>query len=474
MFKRFILSFSALIVFISAYFAYTSITFTQEILDELETRQTVKMVSFVLDEKNFLDEKSLLRLKRLLGGEVFLFSKTGELLTSTLEKKQLPKDLLRLPPSLLEEISRENPVVRKISFAKETYRLVLFEARIAEGISGYFALLLPTTLEQKIQKNLIFGLIYTAFSGLVFMLVVSWFLSRSFTQPLEELVDFTKKIAQGKWTQRVQLKGPPEVRALARAFNEMSSQLYEYQQRLVETERLATAAQLTASIAHEIRNPLTSLKLAAEILQEFLKDDPALSRRAQLIFQETLRLEKILENMRQKTRKIEIVRRETDLNALTKQVAEIAAPQFEARKQKLRLLLASGPLWAKIDPEKIKQVLWNLLNNAHEATPEGGEIVVRTTTGEKGHEIIIEDSGPGFPEEKIKDLFRPFYSTKPEGTGLGLAISKQIVLFHGGELILENRSGGGARARIILPPAKESQNSTDRPQENPQGGDTPP
>ncbi|NPA48568.1 MAG: HAMP domain-containing histidine kinase [Thermodesulfobacteria bacterium] len=472
MFKRFIISFSALIIFISAYFAYTSITFTKEILDELESRQAVRLVSFVLDKGNLLDEKGLLRLQRMLGGEVFVYSKAGDLLATTMDRGLVPDSLRKIPPKILEKISQK-PVVQKISFAGETYRFVLFEAQISEGISGYFGLLLPTVLEQKIQKRLMFGLIYTAFSGLVFMLVVSWFLSRSFTQPLEELVDLTKKIAEGKWTERVEAKGPPEVRTLARAFNEMSSKLHEYQQRLIETERLATAAQLTASIAHEIKNPLTSLKLGAEILREFLKDDPALARRAELIFKETLRLEKILENMRARTRKIEIVRRKIDLNTLTREVVEIATPQFEARKQKLRLELAKEPLLVEIDPEKMKQVLWNLLNNALEVTPEGGEVIVKTRAGENGYEIVVEDSGPGIPEEKIKDLFRPFYTTKPEGTGLGLAISKQIVLFHGGELILENRPEGGARARVILPPAAEARKSARKPAQNPPEEDTP-
>ncbi len=466
MFKRFVISFSALIIFISAYFAYTSITFTREILDDLESRQAVKLVSFVFDRGNLLDEKSLLRLQRMLGGEVFVYSKTGQLLASTMDRNLLPDSLRKISSQILEKLSQK-PVVQKISFAGSTYRFVLFEAQISEGISGYFGLLLPTFLEQKFQKRLMFGLIYTAFSGLVFMLVVSWFLSRSFTQPLEELVKLTKKIAEGKWTQRVEVKGPLEIKTLAQAFNEMSSKLHEYQQRLIETERLATAAQLTASIAHEIKNPLTSLKLAAEILHEFLKDDPALARRADLIFKETLRLEKILENMRAKTRKIEIIRRKVDLNTITREVVEVAIPQFESRKQKLRLELAQEPLWVEVDPEKIKQVLWNLLNNALEATPEGGEVIVKTLSGEKGYEICIEDTGPGVPEEKIKDLFRPFYTTKLSGTGLGLTISRQIILFHGGELILENRSQGGARARVILPPASKAQNSTHKPVQNP-------
>ncbi len=461
MFKRFIISFSALIVFISAYFAYTSITFTQEILDTLEKKQTARLVKFVLEEGNWLDEKVLIRLRRALGGEIFIYAKDGSLLATTLQKNLISKELAQIPSSYLKKLSN-GPIVRKINFLGQRYRFVIFEAQISQDISSYFGLLLPAINEQVIQKRLMIGLIYTAFSGLVFMLVVSWLLSRSFTQPIEELVIAIQKVSKGKKPQKIEEKGPAEVRTLAKAFNEMTQKLHEYQQRLIETERLATAAQLTASIAHEIKNPLTSLKLAAEILREFLKDDEALARRAELILKETTRLEKILENMRTRTRKIEIIRKKVDLNQLIQEVVEIAQPQFEARKQKLNTYLFQKPIIAEIDPEKIKQVLWNLLNNALEVTPPGGEIKISTSTKEGKAIITIEDSGPGIPEENIKDLFRPFYTTKPKGTGLGLAISRQIILFHGGEITLENLPEGGACAKVVLPLAEPILRQTDK------------
>ncbi len=196
MFKRFILSFSALIVFISAYFAYTSITFTKEILDELETRQAARLARFILEQDNILDEKTLIRLKRTLGGEVFVYAKDGTLLATTMEKNLLTDELKKIAPPYLEQLS-SGPLVHKLNLLGQRYRLVLFEAQLTKDISAYFGLLLPASMEEKIQKNLIIGLSYTAFSGLVFMLVVSWLLSRSFTQPLEELVVAIKDVGQG-------------------------------------------------------------------------------------------------------------------------------------------------------------------------------------------------------------------------------------------------------------------------------------
>ncbi len=450
MFKRFIFYFFLLILFISIYFAYTSVTFTTKILDSIATQETTRLVAMALEKGNVLDERVLARLRKLLGGEVFIYSKAGVLLATTLEGK-VPSPLTTLTPEDIEAL-KQGPVVKKVSLGGKIYRQVLFAARISPEITCYFGLLLPTTFEQRIKRELTIGLVYTAFCGLVFMVVVSWFLSRSVTKPLEELVQVARKLGSGQFPGKAPVKGPPEVRALAQAFNEMTEKLQEYQQRLVETERLATAAQLAASVAHEIKNPLTSLRLAAELLCALLSDQPELAKRAEVILREATRLENIVQNMLKRTRKLELHLEETDLNLLAQEVVESASYQIKARGQTVSLELAERPVKALADPEKIKQVIWNLLNNASDVTPKGGLIKIRTEEiDEERVAVVIEDSGPGVPEDRLKELFKPFYTTKPEGTGLGLAISRQIILLHRGELILENREEGGARAKVILP-----------------------
>ena len=460
MFRRFIFYFFLLILFISIYFAYTSVTFTTKVLDSIAAQEATRLVAMALEEGNVLDERVLNRLRKLLGGEVFVYSKSGALLASTY-KGSLPEDLKQLTPEDLEAL-KQGPVVKKVSLGGQIYRQVLFEARISKEISCYFGLLLPTTFEQRVKRELTVGLVYTAFCGLVFMVVVSWFLSRSVTKPLEELAAVVRKMGGGSFPGKVPVKGPPEVRALAQAFNEMTERLQEYQQRLIESERMATAAQLAASMAHEIKNPLTSLRLAAELLCTLLADQPELAKRAEVILREATRLENIVQNMLKRTRRLDLHLQETDLNKLAQEVVESASYQIKARGQMVSLELAENPVVAWADPEKIKQVIWNLLNNASEVTPKGGLIKIRTEEVDDDRvAVIIEDSGPGVPEDRLKELFKPFYTTKPEGTGLGLAISRQIILLHGGELILENREEGGARAKVILPRPRPQERSED-------------
>ncbi len=460
MFKRFIFYFFLLILFISIYFAYTSVTFTTKILDSIATQETTRLVAMALEEGNVLDERVLARLQKLLGGEVFVYSKAGVLLATTYSGK-IPGSLTKLTSQELEALAH-GPVVKKVTLEGQIYRQVLFAARLSPEITCYFGLLLPTTFEQRVKRELTVGLVYTAFCGLVFMVVVSWFLSRSVTRPLEDLAQVARKLGSGQFPGRAPVKGPPEVRALAQAFNEMTEKLQEYQQRLVETERLATAAQLAASVAHEIKNPLTSLRLAAELLCALLSDQPEMAKRAEVILKEATRLENIVQNMLKRTRKLELKLEETDLNSLAQEVVESASYQIKARGQTVSLELAEEPVQAMADAEKIKQVVWNLLNNASDVTPKGGVIKIRTEIlDEERVAVIVEDSGPGVPEDRLKELFKPFYTTKPDGTGLGLAISRQIVLLHRGELILENREEGGARAKVILPRVQPQARSED-------------
>ncbi len=455
MYKRFIIFFSLLIIFISIYFAYTSITFTSRIIDALETQQVARLAQFLLQKGNLLDEDVLARLRNMMGGEVFIYRVDGLLLASTM--KNCPPQLNRIPKDLLEQLHKGEPIVKKLRLNKDIYRMVLFFTRLSPEISCIFGLLLPAQFEVKIKRELAFGLSYTAFSGLVFMLIVSWYLCKWITTPLEELVKTTRLLAKGNLAVKAPEKGPPEVRELARALNEMSRRLQEYQQRLVESERLATAAQLAASLAHEIKNPLTSLRLAAELLTELLRDQPELAARAELIMRESKRLENILQRMLERTRKITLKKVPCDLNELVKEVTETVKLQLENRQQRLKIDLATPAPKTTGDPDRLKQVLWNLINNASEASGPGGEIVVRTRTmPEEGLVALeVEDSGPGVPEEDLKKLYKPFYTTKKDGTGLGLAITRQIVLLHGGQLLFENRPQGGLKVTVLLPLLQE-------------------
>jgi len=267
---------------------------------------------------------------------------------------------------------------------------------------------------------------------------------------------------------RYRLRSEEVAEKLEESYQELRRQadmILEIEGQLRSADRLAAVGELAATITHEIRNPLSSIRGTVEILKE---DFPANSPKAEffgILLKETDRLNKVVEEYLglARSKAAEGTTAFLDLGDLARQTAALVGVQ--TAKQGVRLTLAIDvPLPVRGNPVHLKQVLLNLLLNAVQVTKPGGEIHLRGGVREglvKGLEyrdvegrlveIVVEDEGPGIPEEDLAKVFQPFYTTRPEGTGLGLAISLRIAESHGGTLKAENRPGGGARFVLSLP-----------------------
>jgi signal transduction histidine kinase len=241
--------------------------------------------------------------------------------------------------------------------------------------------------------------------------------------------------------------------------------ILEIEGQMRRADRLAAVGELAATITHEIRNPLSSIRGTVEILRE---DFPASSPKAEffeILLKETDRLNKVVEEYLglARSKAEEGTTALVDLADLTRQTAALVGVQTAKRGVRLTTAI-DVPLPVRGNPVHLKQVLLNLLLNAAQATPPGGEIRVsgnaraglvkgleyRDVEGRLA-EVAVEDEGPGIPESDLAQVFLPFYTTRPEGTGLGLAISLRIAEAHGGTLTAENVPGGGARFVLSLP-----------------------
>jgi signal transduction histidine kinase/FixJ family two-component response regulator len=228
-------------------------------------------------------------------------------------------------------------------------------------------------------------------------------------------------------------------------------QLEDSQRALIQAEKLAAAGRLTTSIAHEINNPLQAVQnclhlagrneLNAEERQNYLG----------MAQSELERLMKTVQRMLDFYRPGAVDRKPTDLNGLVDKVLSLLEKQLEERKIGLQTRLARHLPPVLLVGDQIQQVLLNLILNAMEAMPEGGDLFVETTASHRDVEILIEDTGPGFPPEARQHLFEPFISTKEKGVGLGLSVSFGIIAAHGGNLDLVPGRGRGACFRITLP-----------------------
>ncbi len=227
------------------------------------------------------------------------------------------------------------------------------------------------------------------------------------------------------------------------------------EERLRETERMTYIGQITASLSHEIRNPLSAVKMNLQILNrnpQFQGND---RRRVEISIREVIRLEKILKELLDFAKPVQIRPRGYDVNQIMRACMDLL--EAKCKEKDLRVITSLDPTTPKveIDGEKMSQVFINLILNAIEASRERGEIFVCTRFVKDGDspviDIAIEDQGEGIPKERQTEIFKPFYTTKSTGTGLGLSIAKRIVEAHEGRITVENTYPTGATFRVTLP-----------------------
>lgn len=217
-------------------------------------------------------------------------------------------------------------------------------------------------------------------------------------------------------------------------------------------EKLAELGRLTAGIAHEIRNPLAIIGYALELLCRDGELTEFQLEMAEKIEMEIERLDTLTDGLLSFSSAREGHRRLVALNDLVEDILRLIRFELQRQSIVLETEFAELPL-VEADPNKLKQVVINLLMNAAQAMNGEGRIMLRTACCGNGVELVISDNGPGIPGELLPSIFDPFFTTKPEGsgTGLGLYLCRNIVREHGGEIIVESLPGNGATFRVRLP-----------------------
>jgi signal transduction histidine kinase len=229
-------------------------------------------------------------------------------------------------------------------------------------------------------------------------------------------------------------------------------------QRIAHAERLAELGLLTGGLAHEMKNPLSTVQLNLQLLREDLDPtNPAFGRlvhRLATVQREVGRLKDILDDFLRYAGKLELERRPVDLNELLEELVDFFLPQAQLQHVQLRLRRGEGPVVASVDARLLKQAVLNLMLNAVQAMNEGGgELILGTQR--RGDEAVIDviDTGRGISAEDRPLIFQAYYSTKRGGTGLGLAMAQRIVQEHGGRIDVRSEAGKGSDFSIVLPAA---------------------
>lgn len=295
--------------------------------------------------------------------------------------------------------------------------------------------------------------------GIVFAI----FLSNKYVMPINKLAKAAQRIAAGDLKEIGEVKGSDEIGELTRNFNEMVKGLREnkmLEERLRKAEHLSQIGQLASGIAHEIRNPLNFINLGIDHLKsEYGLEDSEKRKEFESIIAsikaEIYRLNSMINNFLEYGRPITLKVEKVFIGDIIEEVIKLAEYKAHEQKIELKVNLAEDITPINIDKQQIKACLMNIILNAIQAMPDGGEISVNAVSDNSSVVIRIEDNGGGIAKEDMEKIFEPYFTTKIAGIGLGLAITKRIIEEHNGSITIESRLGHGTAVAMEIPTAQE-------------------
>jgi two-component system sensor histidine kinase HydH len=231
---------------------------------------------------------------------------------------------------------------------------------------------------------------------------------------------------------------------------EQADLILEIEEQLRRADRLSALGELSAGMAHEIRNPLGSIRGTAEILQDGIEPSDPRYEFTRILIKEVDRLNRVVQNFLDFARPAEKERSAVDVGLLLREVLTLTRLHAQKNGVKIELEVGETPP-VQANPEQIKQAFLNLILNALQAMPDGGTLTLAAETEEDRLRLRLSDTGQGIPQENLERVFNPFFTTRSNGTGLGLAITHRIIQGHGGRMEVESRVGEGTTFTVILP-----------------------
>ena len=291
------------------------------------------------------------------------------------------------------------------------------------------------------ERVLLFIVLLTLAGGLI----GSWVISRSLARPLSELTQAMSVVGSGQLDHPIASESRDEFGDLARAFAGMTDNLRESRGRLIQSEKLASIGEMSAAVAHGLRNPLASLRAAAQVVRHH-PASPSSAEHLDAIIEEVDRLDRRITHLLSFSRPAPFQRSSASVPRLVEEVVPTFAGLLKERRVELQLELPADLPLVQIDPVQIEQALIEVISNAIDAMPQGGRLGIRASSdemGETGSRVLIQisDTGNGIPANVLPSVCEPFFTTRAEGTGLGLAIAKRYVDQNSGQLRIESRPG---------------------------------
>lgn len=300
------------------------------------------------------------------------------------------------------------------------------------------------------KRILVFVLALIALSSaLIFTLVLIIRLMR----PLLQLKDSMDRIADSGLEGSIPIERNDEIGKLSRAFNDMVMKLRHSLSERDRLSRLAATGELSATLAHEIKNPLNAIGAAAVYLRKNFKGG-LIREFGKIIYDEVSRINKLTANLLTFAKPVQPDFQPSDINNLVMETIDLFRKESEERGLALETELDTEIPEISFDYNLIKQVLINLMLNSFDAMDKEGTVSIETRASNSSVLIAVKDNGAGIDEQTLKNIFNPFFTTKTRGTGLGLSISRKTMKDHGGDISVESVPGKGSTFTILLPVKK--------------------
>jgi signal transduction histidine kinase len=344
-----------------------------------------------------------------------------------------------------------------------TYKIALSIAAVA--IISFIAFQIPIVY-WSFQDGMSFEawrkyLVFSVISALVPNLLLVLLIVRTFSRPLQRITLAAVQVTEGEYGTEVDLRrSNDEIGLLAQSFNEMSRKMYsdieqlqKLNEQLTRTEKLAAMGTLSAGVAHEVNNPLASISSLIQMMQSKGNLDDDTKEKLKLISEQIHRITQVTRDMMDFARVRPAAKSMIDINSIIETSLRLASFDKSFQKLNLKKHLAENLPEVFADKDQLQQVFLNLLLNARDAMPDGGELIINTNQNHKELRIEISDDGTGIDDASRKKIFDPFFTTKQagKGTGLGLAVCYGIITAHGGKIEVSGNESSGTSFLISLP-----------------------
>lgn len=307
---------------------------------------------------------------------------------------------------------------------------------------------------QYYQKLRIERLFYFAFVTIALTIFINPLTNYLIVRRLERMMEAVSAVQAGDLATRIKDASRDEIGRLGRSFNRMIEHISSE-----HASRMKALGNLAAGVAHEVRNPLNSISITIQYLKDILNDDDNENSKEEaqeclnVIARQVEELDRIVEEFLQLARPTEMNLEKVEINSFISEMMLNYNSMLEVKNIELVKTLESSLLFVKIDKDKFRQALANIILNAIQAMPNGGMLSVIVSKDKLDNKAIIDiaDTGIGIPQENIDRLFEPYFTTKPEGTGLGLSITYKIIEAHNGKIKVTSEEGKGSTFSIVLP-----------------------